>query len=165
MNIREVMESDAECFGLLIQEVESSTNFMLFGPGEREINPERQLNMIRSFKEEPNSTIFVCECEKELVGYLIAKGGFAERNRHSAYLVIGILEKYRGKGIGTSLFEKLHKWANEKQIHRLELTVMAHNVHAIALYKKMGFEVEGTKRNSLKINNEYVDEYFMSMLL
>jgi RimJ/RimL family protein N-acetyltransferase len=42
---------------------------------------------------------------------------------------------------------------------------MTHNIAGIALYKKMGFEIEGTKRDSLLINGEYVDEYYMSKLL
>ncbi len=42
---------------------------------------------------------------------------------------------------------------------------MTYNTAGIALYKKMGFEIEGTKRNSLFIDGKYVDEYYMSKLL
>ncbi|GAE36015.1 acetyltransferase [Halalkalibacter akibai JCM 9157] len=50
-------------------------------------------------------------------------------------------------------------------IHRLELTVVTRNEIGISLYQKMGFEIEGRKRDSLLINSEYVDEYYMSKLL
>lgn len=69
------------------------------------------------------------------------------------------------KGVGTKLFTKLEEWAKERAIHRLELTVMVHNIAGIALYKNMGFEIEGTKRHSLFIDGNYVDEYYMSKLL
>ncbi|MDQ6601040.1 GNAT family N-acetyltransferase [Bacillus salipaludis] len=38
---------------------------------------------------------------------MIAIGGSVKRTKHSAYLVIGILEEYRGQGIGTALFQVL----------------------------------------------------------
>jgi RimJ/RimL family protein N-acetyltransferase len=40
-----------------------------------------------------------------------------------------------------------------------------YNEAALALYRKMGFEIEGKKRHSLLINNTYVDEYWMAKLL
>lgn len=88
-----------------------------------------------------------------------------QKNKHSTYLVIGILEEFTGKGIGKDLFNELETWASLNSIHRLELTVMKHNERAVSLYKKMGFEIEGVKRNSLLVNNIYVDEYYMSKLL
>ncbi|WP_407927862.1 GNAT family N-acetyltransferase [Gracilibacillus suaedae] len=48
---------------------------------------------------------------------------------------------------------------------RMELTVAASNRSAVALYKKIGFEIEGTKRKALLVENEYLDEYYMAKLL
>jgi len=45
------------------------------------------------------------------------------------------------------------------------LTVVTQNKAGLSLYKKMGFEIEGTKRDSLFIDGKYVDEYYMSKLL
>jgi RimJ/RimL family protein N-acetyltransferase len=50
-------------------------------------------------------------------------------------------------------------------IHRLELTVVTENQAGLQLYKKMGFEIEGTKRQSLYIDGKFVDEYYMSKLV
>ncbi|QQP13453.1 LD-carboxypeptidase [Lysinibacillus agricola] len=44
-------------------------------------------------------------------------------------------------------------------------SVMANNTAGVALYEKMGFEIEGTKRHSLYVDGEYMDEYYMSKLL
>jgi RimJ/RimL family protein N-acetyltransferase len=165
MIIRQALPEDAVKFAELIHQVKTSSNYMLFNPGERKINPDARRKMLQAFQEKSNSAIFVCEDENQLVGYLMADGGFAEKNRHSAYLVVGIAPHYRGRGIGTMLFEELFNWAALQQIHRLELTVVSENHHALALYKKVGFEIEGTKRHSLKMNDEYVDEFYMSKLL
>ncbi len=68
-------------------------------------------------------------------------------------------------GIGTALFKEIEKWARLHDVWRLELTVMAHNTRAKALYKKVGFEQEGLKKASLIINGKCVDEYCMAKLL
>lgn len=165
MKIRQAEERDTENFAKLIQDVESTSNFMLFGPGERKFNPQAQGKMIQTFSAEKNSNIFLAEYDKGLAGYLIAKGGSASRTMHTAYLVIGIKEGYRGAGIGTSLFEELISWAKETKIHRLELTVMRENLAGVALYKKMGFEIEGTKKDSLLVDGQFKDEFYMARII
>ncbi|MRG86141.1 GNAT family N-acetyltransferase [Salinibacillus xinjiangensis] len=165
MIIRSITLQDAEKFMGLIEQVEADSKYMLFEAGERKLNLERQAEMIEGILSKENSTILVAETDQTLVGYLIAMGGQAKRNSHSAYLVAGILSNYRGKGIGTKLFHELEKWARERGLHRLELTVVAKNDAGLALYQKQGFKIEGTKRNSLYIDGEYVNEYYMGKLL
>jgi RimJ/RimL family protein N-acetyltransferase len=165
MLIREVMSSDAESFIRLTKQVEDNSEFMLWEPGERNIKPEQQRKMIENMSKSENSTIIVAESDNELVGYLVVFGGGAKRNMYSAYIVIGILEEYRGKGVGTKLFEALENWASDNNIHRLELTVVTQNEAGVSLYKKMGFEIEGIKRHSLFIDGNFVDEYYMSKLI
>ncbi|WP_319801530.1 hypothetical protein [Mesobacillus jeotgali] len=77
MIIRQAEERDTESFATLIREVENTTNFMLFGPGERKYNPDAQREMIKAFTAEKNSNILLAESDHELIGYLIAKGGSA----------------------------------------------------------------------------------------
>ncbi len=163
MNIREIKDSDYLAFSRLLEAVEQTSNYMLWEPGERGGTPDKQLEMIQNLDE--NSTIIVAEENNQLVGYLFAMGGKARRNRHSAYLVVGIHHDYRGRGIGKKLFVFLKQWATKHGIQRLELTVVTENQSAVSLYEKMGFEIEGTKRNSLLINGDYVDEYYMAKLL
>ncbi len=69
------------------------------------------------------------------------------------------------QGIGTHLFIVVEEWANKKHLHRLELTVMTNNVAGISLYKKRGFEIEGTRRDAYIVNERYVDEYMMAKLI
>lgn len=165
MLIREIRIDDADNFINLVKEVESQSTFMLMEPGERKTTPEQQKKHLKRIEQQNNSTIFLAEIKGELVGYFIVMGGSAKRTMHSAYIVIGILENCRGQGIGTELFNKATKWASKHNISRLELTVITENKAGLALYKKSGFEVEGTKRNSLVIEGKPFDEYYMSKLL
>ena len=67
------------------------------------------------------------------------------KNKHAAYIVIGIATEHQGKGIGTQLFAELEKWAINNGLHRLELTVITENIAGVKLYEKAGFEIEGNK--------------------
>lgn len=165
MKIKHATVDDAEALAHLILQVEKEAEFMLFEAGERTLDPDQQRGQIEAMQNEENSTILVAEAEGKLVGYLVARGGRARRNKHTVYIVIGVLTSHRGKGVGTLLFTELERWARTKGIHRLELTVVADNQRAVSLYRKMGFEQEGIKRHSLLINGKYVDEYYMAKLL
>lgn len=41
---------------------------------------------------------------------------------------------------------------------------MKHNEGGIRLYKKMGYEIGGIKVKSLKVDENYVDEYYMAKI-
>jgi RimJ/RimL family protein N-acetyltransferase len=163
--IREIKESDAEEFLSLCKKIDAETQFMMFELGERPTTIEEQRDEIKEILSRDNQTIFVAEKDGQLIGYLAAYGGRYKRHRHSVYVITGILQAFTSRGIGTSLFKELERWARENRIHRLELTVMIHNEAAIALYKKIDFEIEGRKQHSLVINGSYVDEYCMAKLL
>jgi RimJ/RimL family protein N-acetyltransferase len=162
MEIRQITQEDDSNFISLQKKVERESAFMLYEADERRVSIDEQRKRILSMQD--NSTIFVAVNEDVLVGYLVAIGGQALRNRHSVYIVIGVLNDFVGQGIGTKLFEALEKWAIEQNIYRLELTVMTHNQRALALYEKMGFIVEGTRHNSLFVDGQFVDEYYMAKL-
>ena len=163
--IREIKEGDAEEFLSLCRRVDAETLFMMFELGERPTTIEEQEDEIKDILSRDNQTIFVAENDGQLIGYLTACGGRHKRNRQTAYIVTGILRGFTSQGIGTKLFEEMEQWAKRKDIHRLELNVVAHNEAALALYRKMGFEIEGKKKHSLLVNNTYADEYWMAKLL
>ncbi|WP_100333440.1 GNAT family N-acetyltransferase [Bacillus alkalisoli] len=164
MIIIEAKKEDAQQIVELIYEVEQS-GLMLFEPFERPKNVNGMKNRIEMVAKEDNSNIFLAELDNKLVGYLFAFGGQSKRVKHVAYLVVGVSSEARGIGVGSRLFESLNEWANRQRLKRLELTVMKHNEVAINLYKKNGFEIEGTKKHSLFVDGEFVDEYYMSKIL
>lgn len=161
MLVRKAVSTDAEKLVGLMKEVEES-NFMLFEPGERKTTPEQMKKRIEHMEEQ--SVILVAQEAGDLTGYLFAIGDGLTRKRHSVYVVIGVRQGCRGKGIVTRLFQALELWSKEKKLHRMELTVMENNKAGVALYQKFGFEIEGIKKDALYINGEYVSEYCMAKL-
>ena len=164
MLIRQVEISDAEEFLNLQLELDKETKFMLLEPGEREKDANRTKVMIESILK-ANDFLFVAEIAGELIGFITASRGNANRIKHRAYVVMGIKKEFHGRGVGTELLYELERWAARCGIRRLELTVMVHNVKAISLYEKFGFVIEGVKKDSMCIDGEYVDEYYMGKIL
>ena len=58
-----------------------------------------------------------------------------------------------------------NRLAKESGIVRLELTVECENDGAKTLYERMGFEIEGIRPKSMKVNGRFVDEYYMGKIL
>ncbi|WP_342534015.1 GNAT family N-acetyltransferase [Lysinibacillus sp. FSL K6-0057] len=164
MIIREATRHDSEQIIAVMTNAEAS-NFMLFGPGERNLTHKPFGEYIDKLHHSQHSALFVAEIDEQVVAYLIVQGNEPTRIAHRAYLVIGIHSDYRGRKIGTALFHHVENWAMDNGVHRLELTVMENNESDVALYKKMGFDIEGTKRDSLYVDGQYINEYYMSKLL
>ncbi|WP_443089171.1 GNAT family N-acetyltransferase [Xylophilus sp.] len=70
-----------------------------------------------------------------------------------------------GPGPGHEPAAPARQWAAQAGIRRLELTVVASNRRAIALYERAGFAREGVRRQSLFIDGGYVNELHMALLL
>ncbi len=162
-HVREVRPGDAETFLALCKQLDSETTLMMLEPGERTLSVQEQRRKIENLAQ--NETIFVAQEGETLIGFLALHGFQPQRKRHCAYLVIGILQAFAGRGVGTLLFEHVERWAVARDITRLELTVMTHNHAGLALYLKRGFLVEGLLRNSLKVAGRYVHEYVMAKSL
>jgi len=165
MLIRTIAREDAREFLALRDKLDTETPFLLLEPGERAMTEDQQKDKIDYVLSKPNSTILVAEVLSQLVGYISLTGGPYQRNKHVGYIVISVLKEHSGRGVGTKLFVELESWAHGVGIHRLELCTMTHNAPAIALYKKMGYRIEGEKRDSLRVDGDYVHEYCLFKLL
>ncbi len=165
ITIRPATPDDAAAFLTLRQQLDLETQFMMLEPGERQTTVEQERERLAAIAKSDNRHTFLAEDDGQLVGWLWATGGEFRRNHHTVHVVIGIKAAYTNQGIGTRLFQACETWARERGLHRLELTVMTHNQLGIALYKKMGFQIEGTATDALKVGGQYVDLHYMSKLL
>ena len=163
MQYRNLVKTDAERFWEMMNQLDHETKYMLYEPGERTKNITRIESLIEN-SVEGDDFLLVAEEDNKIVGYISAQKGGLNRIAHSAYIVVGILQKYRGKGIGTEFFKQLDDWAEEKNITRLELTVICENEVAKHLYEKSGFEIEGIKRKSVLVDGIYLDEFYMAKI-
>ncbi len=73
--------------------------------------------------------------------------------------------EHQQKGIGSALMKAVESWSKQHDISRLELSVMEHNNVALHLFTKLGFHQEGIRKNAIKLNNTYINEYSLSKIL
>jgi RimJ/RimL family protein N-acetyltransferase len=165
ITIRPITLEDAAAYLNLRAMLDYETKFMMLEPGERATSIDQERERLKSLLATDNSMVFLAEAEGEVIGFLWANGGMYRRNRHNVHIVIGIRAALTNQGIGTRLFQACERWACERGLHRLELTVMTHNQLGIALYQKMGFTIEGTAPDALRVDGQYVDLHYMSKLV
>lgn len=71
----------------------------------------------------------------------------------------------RGRGLGTEAARLILGYGFEViGLHRIGLDVFALNPRAQRVYEKVGFVVEGVKRDAFAFDGSYVDEIWMSIL-
>jgi len=87
------------------------------------------------------------------------------RIRHSGTIGMAVRDDWQGRGVGTHLLrtalDLADNWLN---LTRVGLTVYTDNAAGIALYKKVGFEIEGTHRRYAFRDGGFVDAYSMARL-
>jgi ribosomal protein S18 acetylase RimI-like enzyme len=102
--------------------------------------------------------------EGRVVGWCDLRPKAAATQRHSAVLGMGVVAPFRGQGLGTALLDASLRGAQERGYRRLELVVRADNAHAIALYHRFGFGVEGRLRRYLSMESVDHDALLMARL-
>ncbi|WP_206528070.1 GNAT family protein [Marinitoga sp. 38H-ov] len=89
-----------------------------------------------------------------------------KRLEKTAKLGVSVLEDYRNIGIATTLINNHITWCIENSnIHRLELEVFSNNTKAISLYEKLGFSIEGKRKEAAYINSKYIDILMMGYIV
>jgi len=115
---------------------------------------------------EIESRIFFVACvDSEVVGWVHLRHVDLDKLSHTAQLTVGVLEEYRGHGIGSHLLERGLEWAAQHGFEKIENALPATNERAIEFLEDRGFEVEATREDHYKLNGTYVDEVMMATQL
>jgi RimJ/RimL family protein N-acetyltransferase len=78
---------------------------------------------------------------------------------------IALPSAYTDRGLGTEATRLILGHAFDTVgVHRVELEVFAFNPRARRVYEKVGFVYEGTKRQALRWQREWIDTHVMAML-
>ncbi len=160
--IRQATEDDAEQLLSFIKSVVEEEIYLEIDSVPRTIEEEKKF--IRESISE-NRQFLVAVVDEKIIGDASAWVGRLKKNKHTALMGIAIQKEYRGLGIGKLLMEQLIDWLKSKAVEKIWLTVFSTNKRAIALYEKIGFEIEGIQKNHIKIRDEYIDRIFMAKWL
>ena len=89
----------------------------------------------------------------------------SRRLAHVAMLTIAVADGWRGRGVGTALMDALEEWARRAGVRKLQLHVRAGNDEAIALYRRLGYVVEGVLAGQVAAEGGFEDEWVMARAL
>jgi putative acetyltransferase len=128
--------------------------------------PSKELWRKRAAEATDADYLFVACVGDEIVGHAgIHPAGRTPRRAHAMMLGLTVLGAWQGKGVGSALMKALVEFADGwLNVFRLELTVFADNDRAIALYRKFGFEPEGTHKAYALRAGRYVDAHSMARI-
>jgi len=91
--------------------------------------------------------------------------GGAERHHREADLGIDIAGPYQGKGYGGEAIEWTLRWGfRTAGLHRVGLGAFSYNERAVALYQRLGFVIEGRRREAIWYEDGWHDGILMSIL-
>ena len=163
MTIRRANPGDAAAYARIMGEPDVYANLLQLPYADEESWRHRLTES--SAPGKPDLSL-VAEVDGKVVGSAgLHPAGLAARRRHAMMLGMSVACEAQGNGVGTALMAALCDYADRwAGVLRIELTVFTDNTRAIALYRKFGFEVEGTHRCYALRAGQYVDAHFMARL-
>ncbi len=162
--------SEAQDIIRMVRECAGETHFLLNVPEDIDENltVEGERTWIQGRLDSPYGvTIGVYDEKGRCVGNCTIEGSVRYRKtKHRCLLGIGVMKEYCNSGLGTILMTELKDWARKIGYEQIDLGVFSDNDRAIHLYKKMGFEDTGYKKNAFKLKDgTYRDEIMMTCIL
>ena len=162
VSIRDATPEDAEALVALRKVIFGETDFMLYAPDEYKVSVAEVAGQLDRFAKSAHSRTIIALSEAMPVGFLGVMGSPVPRLRHAASLALGVRRSSWGQGIGARLLQEAMRWAPTAGLSRLELYVALSNHRAISLYERMGFRVEGRRKQAYRINGAFVDDQLMA---
>ncbi|MBD5151774.1 MAG: GNAT family N-acetyltransferase [Oscillibacter sp.] len=93
-------------------------------------------------------------CVAEADGKVIAFLSIEEHHKPEKFLYLddcSVSRDYRNRGVGTELLKAAERYAKDRDISKLVLHVEKSNIHACALYKRIGFEIADEEENRFRM--------------
>jgi L-amino acid N-acyltransferase YncA len=113
---------------------------------------------------ELESRIFFVACvEDDVVGWVHLAHPEMEKLSHTAELTVGVLEEYRGHGIGSHLLQRGLEWAGAQGYEKIYNSVPSTNEGAIEFLKEHGWDEAARREDHYKLDGEYIDEVMMEI--
>ncbi|KOY14260.1 GNAT family N-acetyltransferase [Paenibacillus xylanivorans] len=161
-SIRSAKEKDAEALSSLRVQMDGETENMNREQGEGFIDPAGFEEIIRLDEEKERNLFLVALVKGRTVGYSRCEGVDLKRFSHKVEFGVCVSKEFWGYGIGKKLLELSVDWADSNGIEKMTLNVVGTNDIAMELYKRMGFEIEGTlKKDRRHAEGRYYDTVMM----
>ena len=122
----------------------AETDYLLSYPDENSFDPAQEAQFLEEKRKSPNEAMLLALLDGIIVGTAgIEAVGKKDKVKHRAEFGISVSKAYWGLGLGRALANACIQCAKEAGYSQLELTAVADNERALALYSSLGFEVFG----------------------
>lgn len=106
----------------------------------------------------------ICNTEDECIG-LIDLFDFDPKNKRAGIGIVITKPKNRNKGMGAEALTLLCNYAfTILDLHQLYANILSSNTASIHLFKKLGFESIGVKREWIRTNDGFKDEIMLQKI-
>jgi ribosomal protein S18 acetylase RimI-like enzyme len=122
-------------------------------------------NVLLRHNELQKRVFFVATVHNDVVGWVHINAPELEKLEHTAELTVGVIDEYRGHGIGTKLLDRGVDWALDHDFEKLYNSVPSSNEDAIEFLEHHGWETEAVRKDHYKIGEEYLDEVMLANVL
>ena len=106
---------------------------------------------------------FVATVDDEVVGWAHLHVPTLEKLSHTAELTVGVLEEYRGMGIGSQLLDRALEWVEANGLEKVYQSVPSTNEEAIEFFEARGWRTEAIREDHYKLEEEFIDEVMMAI--
>jgi L-amino acid N-acyltransferase YncA len=162
VTIRQAREDDLTGLVGAIREALADKTYI---EGETVADIVESENVLLRHNELQKRMFFVATIHGDVVGWVHLNAPELEKLAHTAELTVGVIDEYRGRGIGTKLLDRGVDWALDNDFERLYNSVPSSNEDAIEFLERRGWETEAVREDHYKIDDEYVDEVMMAKRL
>ncbi len=156
---------DAKNLVYFLNTVGGETNYLNFGRDEFFISVEGERLIIAESIEQERCLILVGKQQGEIMSHLFLDRSPLKRLNHLGTIGLAVSQVHWRKSIGSQMMLTAIDWAKSKNMSKLELSVRCDNEPAIALYRQLGFSIEGRLTRSVLIDGVYFGNYLMGMAL
>ena len=133
----------------------------------RPVSWEEHVSWLKGLLHDRTRELLIIEDSQEAlpIGQILLSG-ISQIHRNSEMSIRIGETSYRGRGFGTQALRLLIEHARKDLgLHRIELTVFPENAPAIRSYEKVGFLLEGMKREAAFIDGRWLDVAIMGLVL
>lgn len=119
VTIRAAGPDDAKGMAALNLRLSRETSFMLRTPEEVSGSLEEQVAILTRIRDSNDEHLLVAVIDEEIAGFIAVQRKAFTRVRHNSSLVLGVAERYWGRGVGQALLNAVEVWAIQNQALRL----------------------------------------------
>lgn len=161
MKIRRANPGDAAALAALARAIGAEEEGWLITAGEwRRDSDERRF--LRAIRRGSEAAVFVAENGDGIVGRASIARDTHPASRHVADVGVMVNRARRRQGVGTMLMRVAEDWARTHDIRKLELHVFPHNLPALELYRRLGYQEEGYRRHHYRRGDALADVILMA---